>query len=196
MSELKYFEKFSLWSFLKTVQTNKIVSSTYVWLVIVPVFAKAFSAIESVKFEMSGVYYTIDLTLPFSWVIFFFSSLCFVIGNVIYVFSCSEFIKNYNDYGDFKSKGILISDLDNYCSQGGKSLDARIQELSINLSGGDTYNAFEELNNSSFWNVHKGQDVLHKKSRLSCLFFYTIGFGLFLFVAFTNLYWVISELIS
>ena len=196
MLGLKDFKKFSLWSSLKTVQTNKIVSSTYVWLVIVPVFAKAFSAIESVKFEMSGVYYTIDLTLPFSWVVFFFSALCFVVGNVIYVFSCSEFIKNYNDYGDFKSKGVLISELDNYSSQGGKSLDLRIEADCIDSSSTGAHDAYEDIGHKSFWNVHREQDVLNKTSRWSCLLLYIIGLVLFLVVAFTNFWWVISELIS
>ncbi len=196
-------KKLSKWDSLKTVQTNKIVSSTYIWLIIVPLFAKAFLKIESIGFTLNETFYSIDLTLPFSWKFFFFSALSFVIGNLIYLFFSSEFIKKYDDYGDFKAKGALVSEIENFVSSQDVELKKNVERL-VNIARykleDQKVEAVEKIDNAAqkereyFWVVYNEQNEINIKSRYWCLFFYALGGVLFLCVAIPNVWWVLVEL--
>jgi len=48
----------------------------------------------------------IGFELPVSITLFYFSAISFVIANSIYVFIRPEIIKKYNDFGDFRNKGL------------------------------------------------------------------------------------------
>lgn len=106
-------EHIPLWSFLRSLRTNRLVSSTYIWLIIVPVAAKAASGLsESLSFEVGGATHSISLTLPFSWQIFFLSALIFVIGNILFVVFSPKFIQLYSDFGYFTRLGGRVDQLE------------------------------------------------------------------------------------
>lgn len=91
-----------LWSELGKKQHLKSVRSMYIWLLIVPIIAKSFSQIESVAdITVYGHQFTIHLGLPFSWKIFYFSALAFVIANLIYGWKCYPIIQENSNYADF-----------------------------------------------------------------------------------------------
>jgi hypothetical protein len=60
------------WSVVQKLSRNKLLASSYVWLIIVPIFAKLLAQVES-PIELTNIAagLVIDLTLPFSWKVFY-----------------------------------------------------------------------------------------------------------------------------
>jgi hypothetical protein len=94
------------WITISKIGQSKFVQSFYVWLIIVPIIAKFF-----VEIPITEDY--IILELPFSWIIFYFSALAFVIGNILYL-RCPEIIKEYSSYRDFVSTGRGEEEIEKY----------------------------------------------------------------------------------
>lgn len=94
------------WSQLAECNTSYIVRSSYMWFVAIPICVNLLSKTEShQRFTIFG--HTIDLvfSLPFSWVLFYFSSVAFAIGRSIYLLECPELIRRYPLYSDFNNDG-------------------------------------------------------------------------------------------
>ena len=195
------------WDLLKKLQTNRIIHSSYVWLVIVPVTAKMLYRVESpFSFEIQGRAFSLDLTLPFSWRMFFFSALCFSIGNLIYSFFAPRMIKDFSGFGDFLSSGKtdahLMAYVDDALKQNAQQEKEREEEYQIILrrfSHGtrpatlSTADPQDETRRQT-WKLY---EHFRKKNRLlRCLVvvLYAIGFLLFFLVTVENISWVFYEL--
>ena len=94
------------WESLKMFGSNKLFQSSYFWLFFVPVIARLLKNIpETITVPIWAEKLTIPLTLPFSWKIFFFSSIFFSLASFIYSLRCPAIIKNYRTLDDFKAEG-------------------------------------------------------------------------------------------
>lgn len=112
---IKWVKEFTYWDKLRSVQNSKIISSTYVWLFAVPILAKFLSKInDSISFTFDKKVYEFILKMPFSWELFFYSSLFFVLGNIIFIVLSPELIKDFKDYGEFTGSGRTINHLQRY----------------------------------------------------------------------------------
>src|SRR5687768_16444275 len=99
---IKHLDNYISWKWLKIIPSNKIVSSSYIWLVIVPVIAKFLSYLESpLPFELGGQVIQLDTELPFSWKVFFLSAMFFTFGNIIFFFACPALVKRYRNFDDY-----------------------------------------------------------------------------------------------
>lgn len=103
------------WSTLNGISQSKAVKSVAIWFILVPALAKLFSAVESNQtFSLFGAALTVNLSLPFQWTLLFYASCFFLLSSVLYSLFCPEFIKNYANYSDFKSKQQSRTQLHSY----------------------------------------------------------------------------------
>jgi hypothetical protein len=104
----QFIEEFG-WSKLRALGHNSIIKSSYIWLIIVPLAAKIFSALpETHTFRIFEANIIIHFRLPFSWVVFYFMALFFAIGQLIYSLKCPEILKNYANFSDYKKSGAGV----------------------------------------------------------------------------------------
>lgn len=90
------------WISLNDLLNNKLVKSSSLWLVVTPIFARLFSKVNSFSPPfLDGV---LILSLPFSWVCFFFAALFFSIASILFGMYCPRSIRNYKNLNDFKEK--------------------------------------------------------------------------------------------
>ncbi len=184
------------------MQNNKIVKSTYIWLAVVPIFAKFSSKLEDViSINYQGKEYLIDITLPFSWQLFFFSSLCFVIGNVLYTWFSPDIIKNYIDFNDFTSSGRGFKHL---IEQSIKEV-RNSEDIGFKIQTTDKMTLIAEKKlytdediewkaKELFWEIYDKNNESHPWARAICGAFYLIGMILFTLVIMDNIYWVFHQL--
>jgi hypothetical protein len=103
------------WSSLRALGTSRVVKSSYVWLMLVPVGGKCLSAVNDVTtFTILGTEISVHLSLPFSWKAFFFAALAFALADLIWQIKCPDIIKKYANYTDFLSQGRTALDTKHY----------------------------------------------------------------------------------
>ena len=206
-------EMFTHWDKLRSVQNSKIINSTYIWLFIVPLTAKFLSKLnDSVKIMIDGNVYEFILKLPFSWEQFFYSSLCFVVGNIIFIIMAPELIKDFKDYGDYIRSGRDIKNLSKYMAKEyeGEIFDKDMEihyadlESTRNLNKAfkrngedgkiiDEDDLIKDHEKYSFWKLYNYLNAEYYIFRYICATLYAIGFILFSFVIAKNILWVLSN---
>ena len=185
------------WPSLKKTQDLKIFQSMYVWLFIVPIFAKLFEHIrDTATIELFSYSFTVSLALPFTWQVFYFSALCIVIANIIYQIFCPAIIKDHANYSHFKAEGKGSNQLEKYAEQTQFNLEIlRLQELAgISHYNKETEAVKEEKLQKMFWDIYANASVLHDLARISCVVFLGIGFLLIGWVVVENMIWVIRAI--
>ncbi|HAS6505925.1 TPA: MFS transporter permease [Vibrio parahaemolyticus] len=199
-------EKIPSWAVLKSVEDVRLVKSTYVWLVVVPIAVKLLSKLgDTVTITVAGQPLTFDLVLPFSWQLFYLSALSFVLGNVVFLCFAPSIAKEFRNYGDFRSQGKLRHDISNYKATDQAKTDKRVKQLvnAAQFSHKRTFTEEESTNKShnatqqeksEFWAVFNERIAINKSARAVCSFFYLIGFVLFLGVMTQNIIWTLNEM--
>lgn len=206
------------WLSLSSFSKSKFVKSMVYWLFITPIAAKALSSINQVDLSAAGFDGAINITLPFSWTIFFFSALFFSIGNLIYALKCPELIRDYSDFNDYASKQksthYLIEsfkrDLEKWS---GFNPDNTFYELILRYSpipGLDENNvankkwtqlsdSLKEAVNNPMANIYSGCKLVLKEAsrpwRMSSAACYLLGLALFAVVVVQNIVYVIGTAI-
>jgi hypothetical protein len=100
------FLRVPLWSDLTRLGKNKLVTSSYIWLIAIPIIAIAFSKIEEITtISILNAKWNINTQLPFDWENLYYSALFFTIANIIYSIYCHYSIKEYITYIDYKKSG-------------------------------------------------------------------------------------------
>jgi hypothetical protein len=94
------------WSSLRGLGNNRLLRTSYFWLVFVPITVKVFENAESiVNISLFGDVYTLHIELPFSWAILFYSAVLTSGANLIYSVSCPSIIKDFQTYDEFGKQG-------------------------------------------------------------------------------------------
>lgn len=94
------------WSNLYSISKSKIVRSSYVWFVFVPIIARILVKIEStLTFELFDRQITLSMGLPFTWQLFFFGATFILLANLVYIFRCPGILKKYPAFSDFQKEG-------------------------------------------------------------------------------------------
>ena len=102
-----YFNKLvPTWSNLNRYGKSKILRTSYVWLIIIPLIAKVIYQIDKhIPVIFFGKEITFTLSLPFSWKLFFVSSVLFSTAGLLYELFCPEIVRNYKKYSDLVDSG-------------------------------------------------------------------------------------------
>jgi len=186
------------WSQLDRIRQIKIISSMYIWIFIVPIVAKILSMTSDVA-TVTVFEYTFDvnLSLPFSWKMFYFSALSFALATLIYQARCPRLIKEYPTYSSFEVEGKPEWHLRPYAQDLGLNFDQYKEDHEEAMDENEgSVSQGKEFTQSVFWNLHWKADQERKKMLYFCLASYTVGFILISLVFLQNLVWVIKNIAS
>lgn len=173
------------WGSLRAIHNSKFISSMYVWLFFVPVIKKFLSKInEPFEFSFVGAnrIYELDLQSPFSWDMFFYSALFFVMGNIVFVLAAPKLIKYFKDYGEYFGSNKNITQLKYFVPDNLNNINWDNLEISSNTDQGADL----------FWIIFGKLNETYRYARIACFIFYCIGFLLFGIVVLKNILWVIT----
>lgn len=91
------------WDTIKGFGKAKTLKTSYIFLFLVPVLARASINIpDSVTIPFWDKTLEIPLALPFSWIVLFVSACLASLGNVIYTVRCPKLVKQFTDYPSFE----------------------------------------------------------------------------------------------
>ena len=127
------------WEFISKYGKNTFVKNSYIYLIIVPFLAKLLSKLENpLKIILSGIEYKFDLSLPFSWILFYFAALAFTIGYIIFFIRAPNIIKENVNFSDFSDAKKNFNHLNGYLANMGIN-DYYIEELGLDTISVKSY---------------------------------------------------------
>jgi len=201
------------WNWIARVGNNKITKSSYYWVFFVPFIAKIIEKLPEIP----------SLELPFSWKIFFFSSLCFGIGTLLYNWKCPDLVKKYESWEKYKkvglTKGQLLVFFSNWLRNNGVIRTAENDIVTHNEVVKTVYEKFsdnsrpdllqikdawysakympiqDKLENEAFWYIRSLMYNDKLKYRIIIGTIYAIGFILIGLLIAINTYYVIKAII-
>jgi hypothetical protein len=178
------------WSQLKVLPRVKVISSMYIWLFIVPLVAKAISSVSGIAdLQLFGHKFSVNLSLPFTWQIFYWSALLFSLGNIVFHLRCPRIVKEHENAFEFIEAGKGESQLVSYKEEvhyPSEKFDKEEREASGSM---------QDLNRryrSRFWFIYDYANDDRKLWRIACAGLYTLGLLLITYVFVENLLTVIS----
>lgn len=125
------------WSALARIGESKVVRSSYLWFLLVPIAAKVLASTNrTLDLQLLGTNLTLTLDLPFSWTLFFFASLFFALGTALYTLRVPTFISLFPTGAEFLAGERETHDLFSHARQV-LSLMAGPTPLHEPLSAGD-----------------------------------------------------------
>lgn len=109
------------WGTLRILGNSKVVTSSLLWLFVVPVAAQILIPVaahnpitipfitgsdntDSNNPNSDNTPITIMILLPFKWVCFYIMAWMFVIGQVFYWIACPALVKHYGSFGEYRSQ--------------------------------------------------------------------------------------------
>ncbi|QCX01153.1 hypothetical protein FGM00_13915 [Aggregatimonas sangjinii] len=103
------------WKSISIFGNSQLINRSYIYLFIVPIFAKLLSKLQSpLKFKIEGKIYELVLELPFSWTMFFASAFLFTIASILYYYAAPSIIKENKSFGTFLIDRKDIPHISNY----------------------------------------------------------------------------------
>lgn len=92
------------WSNLRSWGHSRLLRTSYLWIVAVPLSAKALAPIAgNHAFTVLGSRVTVHFGLPFSWQVFYFMAIAFSIGQALYTIRCPEILRDYRTFTEFRN---------------------------------------------------------------------------------------------
>ncbi len=170
------------WKVISNISKMKFVKTILVWVVIVPIIAKILSSLKEYQFI------NFDLVLPFSWVLFYFSALFFLIGNILYNIFVPPIINENRSFSHFLQMGRGKRELISYLES--EKLEDRgvYSELYCDK-------ALEiDSKNEYFWDIWEMSLENKIKIRFFISIFYSIGILLILIVFLQNILFVLDNI--
>ncbi len=90
------------WNELRDFSFTSAVRLSYFFVIVIPIFAKLFSAVDDVlPIILFGKTFDLTLTFPFSWKLAYFSSVSVALGKLVFDLNCPRFLKRFPEYNDF-----------------------------------------------------------------------------------------------
>jgi len=203
---------------LRRLGRSRVLRTSYFWLIAIPLIANFFLKIgPQIKFRIMDSEIMVTFGLPFSWKMFYFSSVAFALASAIYSKKCPKIISEYEKYSDFikdgrtqedvkekflesidvyelRSKGIgkeqaksILDFVRVYCGDADITDKLGMISLSNFLDAASIQN--EKLR-EAFWHVRKVADNNHFVSRVICAILYLIAFILVILVLCQNFIYV------
>lgn len=185
------------WMTLAKIQRFKVVKTMYIWLFVVPVVARILEKVNDVaNVTIWGCQFELQIGLPFTWKLFYFSALCFTFASLIAHFRCYKLIKDHVNYSDFVQSGKGYDQLFEYIKEyhdSNKNDILKSQQETIRATVASQLSP-EEYLKKTYWSILKSMDSHRACSRFFCSVFYLAGFGLMAYVFGENFYYVVKVL--
>lgn len=208
MSVQSKFTGWTNWQSLAKWGNQKLVQRMYIWLFITPAAAKILVESEEWLKKFSQNNFSVDLELPFSWILFFFASLSFTIGIILFKAFCPSIVRNYNNFGHFETEKlppIRIWDFPQDLSDSGNKIlkqkfnikdDSEIdvffkhEKLHLRHNNGDRAESPSDL----FYHIFEIATIDFLSVRILVFMFFAFGVSLFGYVVFQNILYVFKSL--
>lgn len=211
--------KVPAWSNLKRLGNSRVIRSSYYWFIFVPISARLFSSINNkLTITVFNAEWSLNLQLPFSWQIFFYSSCAFALASLIFQIYCPISIQKYDSYDEWSKTGkgsdsliramwILLCNkrytwpykipmkLFKRYVQNFTDYEIAINEATITkriptkLVHSNIKNGMEK---GAFYFVHDTYNNVRVIHRTLCTILYTVGFILLLKIIIQNIEYVYS----
>jgi len=176
------------WSFLAKIQRIRTVKSMYVWLFIVPLIAKALIKVEGVAdltiFEHN---FSIQLGLPFSWKVFYFSAISFAAANLVFLSRSYNLIKDHSSFSDFRDQGKSQRQLDQYANEAEFSLADIGYDEDYEKNFPQEFRLEGKHLQDPFWRLYEKLDNARPYWRFICGILYLLGFILISIILYQNI---------
>ncbi len=172
------------WSKLSLLYRLKIVKSTYIWLLIVPLAAHVFNGVEGLnQLTIFGNRFDLHLSLPFSWKAFYFCALSLTLGNLLMFLRCFKVVSENASFQDFTLARKNETHLYDYASEISESLFHGLRD-----SIGRTWEEQDEkMLRDHFWDIYRDANCRRTFSRACCAALYSLGLLLITIVFTQNL---------
>lgn len=95
------------WQSLKRWGKSRVVKSSYLWLLLVPICARVLEPFpETFTFHIFGSEATIAIGLPFTWQVLYLAAFLYAVGQFIYVWACPFIVHEYENYNEYRETQI------------------------------------------------------------------------------------------
>jgi hypothetical protein len=169
-----------VWTQIRDMHKLKLIQQMYVWLVLVPVLATFLAKVPdhvTLKFLWLDKELELPLRLPFSWQLFYFAAVCFVVSNVIYHLACPRLIKDHPSFASFLNEWKSDSHLEWYHKSLGSPQVPSPGWHMINSPDAD-----RDLRAKTFWYLHAYANLRYPWPRRISGALLAIGIGLTVYV--------------
>lgn len=197
------------WDTIKGFGATKALKTSYVFLFLVPVVARALqSAPDTVHIPFSSKEIPIALELPFSWTVLFFSACLASLGNIIYAMMCPKLVKEFADYPEYRESqrdGSHLRETVHMLALTARkgSLQEQIQAVSdlYQPAPVDLYSVEQaiegprQLAAKEFYFVRDSANLAKPLIRLAASLAYFGAFLCLAIIAIQNVYYVVSYLV-
>lgn len=90
------------WRPLRAIGQNRAVKSSYLWFVSVPVAARFLGQLDDpLVISLGQQVHSIELDLPFSWILFYFAAVAFALGTLLFSSFCPPLIRDFKNFRDY-----------------------------------------------------------------------------------------------
>lgn len=97
--------KWTRWSKLRAWGRSRLIRTSYLWMVLVPVLARLLQPIAGDhRITALGKSWELHIGLPFTWMVFYAAAISFAVGQFIYAFSAPALVSDYENVADFVGK--------------------------------------------------------------------------------------------
>ena len=180
------------WEKLKSNTSNTFIRSNYIWLAFVPAAAKVLQKLESpLEIGVGDASITLVLELPFSWQLFYWGAISFIVAHLIYLWRCPAYIRMFTDYQDYKRHGLYPAAIFNVYKKSGQRserIDRLIDKVKndvplTSLQGNDEpHPELLQVEAEVFFYYCFRADSYHKFERFICTWALRVGYILFAIV--------------
>ncbi|MEA2027557.1 MAG: hypothetical protein U9N49_01080 [Campylobacterota bacterium] len=207
------------WSTIRSLGESKIVRSSYYWIFFLPLVAKLLENIDNpLKLTIFEYTFPLNIELPFSWYLLYFSAIFFAFGVLLYTIYCPKLIskfENFKEYYEQGGEGFQLEDeieknipkniIDNNSAifEAYQETLSRVGQTSKNFNSQSPDSIIkkelrrikpEELFNL-FYTIRTVVDNTHPFMARLSIFSFVVGLLLFASVLLQNLWFIISQLI-
>jgi len=184
-------DKLSLnWLQISLISKTKFVNNILLFVIFVPIVSKIFEKFgDEFYFNIDNYIYIIKLELPFSLGLFYFSSVFFLLGNILYKISVPSIIDENKSFSAFESDGKNKIHLINYYEN--DKIDN--EDLDCTILYSDKILDRDELSDF-FWNFWNSS--LNKKIwfRFTITLLYSFGIIMIIILFLQNIYYVMKTM--
>lgn len=182
------------WRTIARIGKSRAVHTSYFWLFAVPFLARGLSRIEHLlSFQVFGQRLVIELSLPFSWKVFYFASLFFGVGTLIYLLRCPRIVADHTDAAHFLGAGKGWDQLNEYASDVGRKPVSRVGYTASSYGLGPLVESPEA---TYFWSIYYEALNARPVWLKFALVFYTVGFGFIAWLLWQNFLYVARVLME
>jgi hypothetical protein len=126
-----------VWRVLVSFSRSKFVHSSLLWVAIVPVVARMIEgANRTFMIRVGENVHTFHLAVPFTWSLFFFGALFFLLGNLVVNWKAPRVIRETQTFRDFTDQARSVTELQDLASAlqpAGRITEQRVEQTQNEL---------------------------------------------------------------